>query len=193
MRKGVKEPVDASRGFEQSDLSVHGITKGVIYFFVFTAICGALAVIPFWFMGRLGPMPQEHYDATRRLPPEPYPLPQNNITVITDMWNLRGREYERLEGFGRNEDGTVHIPIELAMDVMTQRTGGRYDGPAPTGVRGAPDSGITDERAPAPLQPDPESAPGHEVPPHGATQARPPVAHPAVDGGGQPDTHGGGH
>ena len=113
------EPPDTSMGFEQSDLSFKGIKWGVVLYFVFTALVGGVVFVGMIMFG--APVkPQEM--APRRLPPEPNPILQNNVTARTDIWNLRTREDLLLNNVSwvNQKSGTVRIPISDAINKAAQ-------------------------------------------------------------------------
>jgi len=109
------EPPDTSMGFEQSDLSLKGIKLGVVFYFIFTAVVGGVVFMAMIILG----VPVKPQDMPpRRLPPEPNPILQNNVTARSDIWNLRTREDFLLNNVSwvSQKDGVVRIPINEALD-----------------------------------------------------------------------------
>ncbi len=109
-------PPDTSKGYEQSDLGIPGILKGVVAYFIFTAAVGAVVLIGFIAFHQNNPNPSDL--APTRLPPQPYPLLQNDVTAHTDIWNLRSKEAYLLENttYVDKTKGILRIPIEDAID-----------------------------------------------------------------------------
>jgi hypothetical protein len=152
---GHHTPLDASKGYEQSDLAIGGIVKGVGCYFVFTAAVGAVVFIAFLVFHQtkltsadIGPQIK---------PPQPYPLLQNDITAHTDIWNLRKHEDYLLSNttWVDKNKGILRIPIDDAIEKESQ-----------LGPKGA-DSGATAETAPVPSG----TTPPPSVPPTGSTPA----------------------
>ena len=114
------EPPDTSLGFEQSDLSFTGIKWGVVGYFVFTfGIGGIVFLVMLW----LGAPVKEGQMPIRRLPPQPNPILQNNISARTDIWNLRTREDFLLNNVSwvNQKSGVVRIPIDEALEIAARR------------------------------------------------------------------------
>lgn len=122
-----KQPVevDASKGYEQSDLPMRDIRIGLIGLVLF-AIGGIIAT-PFimrWIdKNSVGPKAAEHYEL-RTLPVDPNPALQDNATNHTDTVNLRRKEHERMtsEGFDP-QTGRRYIPIDQALAEEAARSG----------------------------------------------------------------------
>lgn len=116
-----KEPPDTSRGFEQSDLSFQGITSGVFWYFVFTVFVGVVVFAYMYLSGNSNPG-QQALITERRLPAQPTPLLQNNVTARTDIWNLRGHEDYLLTNrtWINLSFGVARIPVSEAMDIAVE-------------------------------------------------------------------------
>lgn len=114
-KKKLHELPDTSKGYDLTDLEVSTVAKGVLGFFVFAAIAGALGMGFLQLYGRVG-VHEESYES-RRIPAPPNPLLQNNITKETDIYNLRAREDEMLNkpGWNFRDKGIARIPIKQAM------------------------------------------------------------------------------
>lgn len=123
-------PPDTSKGYEQTDLSITDITKGVIGFFVFTAICGIVVFVGMYMAGLAKEPPPQ---AFRPIPKDPYPLLQNEATARVDMHNLRYRENQQLESAGASETvkGGQRIPIDSAIDILSERGVNSMEKPNP--------------------------------------------------------------
>jgi hypothetical protein len=117
-KHGKAEPPDTSLGFEQSDLSIPAIIRGVMFYFAFTAFVGVAAIGFLMFRGAYGP-PRASEMMPRRVPAEPNPVLQNDITARTDIWNLRAREEFLLHNYVwlDQKKGLVSLPIEKAIDL----------------------------------------------------------------------------
>ncbi len=122
-----KEPfeVDASKGYEQSDLPMRDVRIGLIGLVMF-AIAGALAAPPIMRLldkNSVGPKRAEHYEL-RQIPAPPNPVLQDNVTNHVDTVNLRRKEKERLTTEGIDpQTGKRHIPIDQAMAEEAARAG----------------------------------------------------------------------
>jgi hypothetical protein len=142
-------PPDPSAGYERSDLDVSGIGKGTLYFFIFALVCGGIAwgFMRFARPGSTAPPPENPGARTRVVPDQPNPLLQNNITVKTDIWNLRTRENMRLNGRGTDpETGRGYIPIRDAIELEAVRRGGSApQRPATSGPTGTIGGEIREE------------------------------------------------
>ncbi|MCC7434791.1 MAG: hypothetical protein IT363_08895 [Methanoregulaceae archaeon] len=122
-----KQPVevDASKGYEQSDLPMRDIRIGMIGLVVM-AVFGIIATPPimrFIDKNSVGPKKAEHYEL-RTLPVEPNPALQDNATNHTDTVNLRRREHERMTTEGIDpQTGRRYIPIDQALAEEAARSG----------------------------------------------------------------------
>lgn len=119
-------PPDTSKGYEQSDLSISDILKGVIGFFAFTGVMGVAGVGIVWALGGLG----WKDEAPRPMPPAPNPLLQSDASAKVDIWNLRYKEEIELGTYGPStaKAGAQRIPIDKAMDLVAEqglKSGGR--------------------------------------------------------------------
>src|SRR6202050_2676615 len=105
-------PPDTSKGYEQSDLGIPGILKGVVAYFIFTGAVGVFVFVMFLVFHQNNANPSEL--APTRLPAQPYPLLQNDVTAHTDIWNLRQKEAYLLENttYVDKTKGILRIPIE---------------------------------------------------------------------------------
>lgn len=111
-------PPDTSKGYEQTDLAVSDLLKGVVGFFVFTGGSAIAAFIGLYLYGGT-----KFVDAAvRPIPAAPNPLLQSETTAKVDIWNLRYREKQALTSFGDSKvaPGTKHIPIDSAIDILTR-------------------------------------------------------------------------
>lgn len=73
-----------------------------------------------------------------QLPPEP----RLQVHPYEELQNLRAREEDVLNHYGWQDqkNGIVHIPVDKAMDIVSQRGpyGGKLEPPAKTAKNGAP-------------------------------------------------------
>jgi hypothetical protein len=110
-------PPDTSKGYEQSDLSIPGIVKGVVFYFIFT---GAVAVVVLVYLLIIGFAHDKKGEelGIQRIPAAPNPLLQNNTTARTDLWMLRARENYLLTtpSYVDDKHTTARIPIDEAID-----------------------------------------------------------------------------
>lgn len=135
MHTSAEEPQDPTKNYDTRDLPMSGIIKGVAAFFIFTAIMAPLSCVALKVSGGnvgrpyLGhePMPMGDTSAydSRRMPAEPNPILQDNVTAKSDMHNLRKAENELLEHGGVNPTTkTQTIPIHEAIDREAQHQEG---------------------------------------------------------------------
>lgn len=122
-----EEPQDPTKKYDTRDLPMGGVIKGVVAFFVFTIIMGPAGCLALKSVGgNVGapyfghepiPVADEADFGSRKIPKEPNPLLQNNITAATDMHNLRRRENLILKNGGVNPTTKKQtIPIEKAIE-----------------------------------------------------------------------------
>ncbi|HEX4286213.1 MAG TPA: hypothetical protein VHZ28_14055 [Terracidiphilus sp.] len=148
------EEIDASQGFEQSDVGVTGIVVFLTSLLIFVAVCGVLT----WGMGKMinawmnrqdGPTSKWATTVDVRqlgnLPNNPalqhkmaeltqqFPTPRlqtddgnQDVADLHQRENLLLDHYSRIDG----SQGKVRIPIERAMELIAQR--GLPVAPAPT-------------------------------------------------------------
>jgi hypothetical protein len=128
--------------YERRDISV----AGVLYFLVALAIGGVIVHFVaqglFKFLDYrfetsqppVSPLVKNAPSDTRRIPPkynddyqkylqEQFPAPQLEINERTELNDVRKREEDILSTYGWVDQnaGTVHIPIDRAMDLLAQR------------------------------------------------------------------------
>jgi len=118
------EPVDPDvlrdMGYETRDVSISGVrvaTFGFLSVFLFAAI---LVTLYFFIVGP-GSHAPPGLDANRVLPATTNPvnpLIQDSVRAKTDIMTLRKTESAQLDSSGTNPDGSTHIPIEQAMDIV---------------------------------------------------------------------------
>jgi hypothetical protein len=133
----------AQMGYETEDIEYRGLGKSLVWFFGFVAFCGVAGLLVFGaFIGfdNLANPPEITAPFVNRTPAKPNPLLQTNVTARTDIRDLRREENLLLHGnatWADKEKGAVRIPIERAVDLYLQRSGG--DSSAPTSIAsGAP-------------------------------------------------------
>ena len=49
------------------------------------------------------------------------PKVQGNVAAKIDIMQMRQEERKQLEGYGTNQDGKQHIPVEAAMEILAKR------------------------------------------------------------------------
>jgi len=151
-------PPDTSKGYEQSDLQISGIVKGVIAYFIFTAAVGVVVLLAM--LGFHQTSPSKADFGPKITPPQPYPLLQNNVTARTDIWNLRSREQYLLDNvtYVDKAKGILRIPIEDAIDRAaaigphgSSATSSQPVPPPPAGVAGPKPQNSPFTRDPEPV------------------------------------------
>lgn len=144
------EPIDydtlSEMGYERRDVNYRALTKWIVAFFVL-AIAFALAAYVFYLwlaprqveIGRTSFVPK-----TRRTPPAPNPLLQNNVETKVDIQRMRQDEVSLLTSYGwvDQTSGVVRMPIERAKDLLIQR--GASLGPSTTAPVRRPDTSPRD-------------------------------------------------
>ncbi|HEY3782771.1 MAG TPA: hypothetical protein VGL56_16940 [Fimbriimonadaceae bacterium] len=128
-------PPDTSRGFEQSDLNITSIGKGVLFYFIFTGAIGVVVFLGFLFFHQAEVPPQ----ALSTIPSAPYPVLQNNITAQTDIWNLRAQEDFLLNNttYVDSSKKTVRVPVDQVIDQL-----GKSDDPSVLNIAPAPAAAV---------------------------------------------------
>lgn len=116
-------PPDTSRGFEQSDLDIASIAKGVVFYFIFTGAIGVAVYLGFLFFHQNDIPPQ----TLSTVPAAPYPVLQNDITDRTDIWNLRSKEDFLLHNYTYVDQSkkVLREPINQAIDQLAAAAGSR--------------------------------------------------------------------
>jgi len=114
--------------YEQTDVSINWLMFSIIALFVALIVSMVLAT---WFLGGL----QDYRTATeptplplielRPTPPAPrlQPNPIDRKSGETDLVEMLEREDEILTGYGwvNEEAGTVRIPIDQAIDILSEQ------------------------------------------------------------------------
>lgn len=126
MRTKERQPVDASAGYEKTDIPMRDIKIGLVGLALF-AILAPIVSIPIMMWGlnaQVGaPKVTEHYDL-RQIPAPPNPILQDDVTNHIDTVNLRRREEERLNTEGvDSRTGKRHIPIDQAIAEEAAKSG----------------------------------------------------------------------
>jgi hypothetical protein len=119
-----KEDPLVELGYEIRDVNYKSLTKAVVIFFAFTigSFGAGLVIYNVYYKADDRPTLASTARLNRRMPQPPNPLLQGNVNSKTDMMRLRQAEDARLHGTGHIE-GTdrVHIPVERAMELLTER------------------------------------------------------------------------
>lgn len=114
------EPPDTTHGYELTDLSLTDITKGVIGFFIFTAVSGLVVWGGMKVAGiaQIPPGPK-----SRPIPEAPNPLLQTQTTAKVDMYNMRLHEKQQLSTYGKSETSEhgTRIPIDRAIEIIAEK------------------------------------------------------------------------
>lgn len=128
--------------YERRDIKV----SGVLYFLLGLGVSGIIIAFIvngiFWFLNKrfeaeqkpISPLLPNTTTDTRRIPPqygqdyqkylrEQFPAPQLEIDERTELNDIRLREENTLSTYGwvDKNAGTIHIPIDHAMDLLAQR------------------------------------------------------------------------
>jgi hypothetical protein len=113
-------------GYEKSDVEPKPVSAGVIAFFAFTVVSFFTAYIFVLFIAPdIREVPDESELERQRLPEDPYPLLQSNVTASKDMSDMRIRELAAKQSYRWvDEDaGIVAVPEDVAIDLALE--GGR--------------------------------------------------------------------
>jgi hypothetical protein len=114
-------------GYETEDVEYKKLGKSVIWFFMFVTFCGVAGVVIFGMMIGWDNLLHPTADTApfaNRLPKSPNPVLQTNVTVRTDIKDLRIVEAELLQGnpsWADKGKGIVRLPIDKAMDLYLNR------------------------------------------------------------------------
>lgn len=114
-------------GYDTRDVNVKGVSKAAIWFFVFTAgsfVIGSFALRLLFIPHDPGTQAKASSTA---LVPAGTPLLQTNTSTKVDIMSFRQAETKVLTTSKELPDGSVRIPVERAMNLLTRR------GFAPTG------------------------------------------------------------
>lgn len=121
-RKKPAEPeVNQGLGYDTSDVQIGAVNKAMWMFFIATAAFIVAAMgIQYLLAGEVGPQKAAE---RRKLPPEPNPLLQSNVTAVQDMIDMRARERRGLTEYGVvDETKSVYkIPIERAIEIRASQ------------------------------------------------------------------------
>jgi len=124
-------------GYETEDLNMKGLWKGTVWFFGFTFFSIFAGAILFWLFYHPSKTMEEQTQQgfTRRMPEDPNPLLQTNVTTKTDMESLRKAERTALTtpAYVDQTKGIVRIPIDHAVELETIRLQHNQQNP-PTSV-----------------------------------------------------------
>lgn len=142
-----QEPPDISKGYEVRDVSTKQLAYGALGFFIFAAVAGAVVWVALKFLGYAGPPAADRY-IHRRMPGDPNPLLQNDVTARTDIWNLRSKEEAELSSYGwvDKSKGIAHIPIDEAINMAAAK------GPQGAGSLPMASTGVLDQAAAHPTE-----------------------------------------
>src|SRR4051794_20938454 len=107
-------------GYETRDVNYKALNMAAIGFFGFTIVS---AVIGWVFFRVMRPLPTKQDMSIRasNLPNDPFPRLQTNTTARVDLMELRQREDSILSTRGQNPDGSQHIPIDSAINLVVSR------------------------------------------------------------------------
>jgi hypothetical protein len=174
-----KEPREdplVEMGYEVRDIDFPKVRLAAIIFFAFTGLCALIGWIMYTnrFKAFALTPPKETGALKTRVPGPQYPLLQDNMDSKMDISTLRHAETVRMTSTGYNPDGTVHIPLDRAMELIAQRglpqthhvvpavnnaniVGPNVTGPLPVQHYGTPNPGTPEEAAGAPKWVEPKA------------------------------------
>ncbi|HWD41364.1 MAG TPA: hypothetical protein VG944_21145 [Fimbriimonas sp.] len=113
--KGPKEDPLVELGYEYRDINYRGLGWATVFFVGF-ATFSFLVVGAWFFMSK--PKIGSHLSANKPLPTIGL---QSDIGVREDIQAFRQKETDRLNSSGQNPDGTYHIPVDHAMELIVDR------------------------------------------------------------------------
>ncbi len=117
----------AKMGYELEDIEYKGLGRSIGWFFLFVAFCGAAGFIIFGFSIGWDKILEETPATApfvKRIPSDPNPLLQTNVTARTDIRDLRRAENALLHGkptYIDKDKGIVRIPVEKAIDMYSRQ------------------------------------------------------------------------
>jgi hypothetical protein len=160
-----REHSKAHGDYERRDIGV----AGILYFLAGLAVAGVIVYFIvnglFWYLDKrleaeqplTSPLVKNIPSDTRRIPPnyngdyekylkEDFPAPQLEVNERTELNDIRLREENTLSSYGWVDEkaGTVHIPIDRAMELLAQRG-------LPVRSQSS-DSGVTQQAKPQPAK-----------------------------------------
>jgi hypothetical protein len=109
-----EEPL-ADLGYEIRDIDYKRLGQASLFFIAFVIFAFGSVGLWFWFTK---PQISSTLDPRK---PMPEIMVQSNISVRTDIQTMRQHETEILTKSGQNPDGSFHIPIDQAMDMVASR------------------------------------------------------------------------
>jgi hypothetical protein len=112
---GPREDPLPDMGYEVRDIDIAKLRTTAIIFFVFSMFC--FVVVAIWYVW-YGPKMEATIDPRK---PMPAIQLQSNISTRSDIATFRQAETERLSTSGQNPDGSYHIPIGAAMDLIATK------------------------------------------------------------------------
>lgn len=104
-------------GYDPRDIDAPKIYKVVIGFFAFAVFFFGLGAIVYIYWGKFGF--SSNFDP--RKPAIVGPKVQGNVAAKIDIMSLRQAERRQMEGYGQNQDGKQHIPVDAAMEILAKR------------------------------------------------------------------------
>ncbi len=113
--KGPKEDPLVDMGYEVRDIDYKGFGIAAAIFVAFGLFSFVVVGLWFWLYN-----PQMEAKLNPRQP-MPAPLLQDNITVRSEIEDMRQKETLRLSTAGQNQDGSYRIPIDAAMREIAEK------------------------------------------------------------------------
>jgi hypothetical protein len=142
MSKDIQKTIPGHGDYERRDIGIAGvmyfilglIVAGVLVHFIVTGLFGFLNHHSEATQPPTSPLVKNAPVDTRRIPPqygsnyekylrENFPAPQLETDERTELNDVRLREEDTLSTYGWVDEkaGTVHIPIERAMEILAER------------------------------------------------------------------------
>jgi hypothetical protein len=112
---GPREDPLTDLGYETRDINIPGLRNTAMIFFGFATFCFVVVAVWFWWY-----KPQMTSTVDLRKPLPKITL-QSNISVRADIQILRQNETQKLGYRGGNMDGSLHIPINDAINLIAAR------------------------------------------------------------------------
>lgn len=110
-------------GYDPRDVDVDKMPWHAVYLYGFVLFAIVLAWFVMWILDRSQVSTVEPTEVVRdRVPEEPFPLIQSNITAKKDIEDLRALEHVKTDtaGWVDEEAGVTRIPVETAIDLMLE-------------------------------------------------------------------------
>lgn len=149
-----KDPL-VGLGYEEKDINPKLVFRFSMYFFIFALASWGVGYAAMHFLGLFDTVANVDSLQSTKIPKDPNPVIQTNVTAKTEIRDIRRHENEMLATGGISEYSPAfkRIPIEQAIKLVADRKG-KVDvadaGPSPDGPENQPPAGTLEpERKPA--------------------------------------------